>query len=90
MFSPFVAFCETMMMSVEASRVISLRMAMMLQGDASLNEMQLMVSEKVEAFSRAATDMACGISYSAVCNNFRTAIAANETRLLALSQAPNQ
>ena len=86
--SPFVAAAETYAMGLEALSVINHRMALIVQGgNGATHEVNLMVCEKVDAFSQMFTDVALGASYSAICANFRAAIAANECRLTQLKAA---
>ena len=86
--SLFVSGIESALMTIEASNVISMRLQMFCKGDAqALRESELMLSEKVEAFARAGSDIMAGASNSMIRDNFRTAIRANEARLIALRVA---
>ena len=83
--SVFVSGIESALMAIEAGNVIALRLQMMVKGDAAAQlETELMISEKMEAFTQAARDMATGAPSAVIQNNFRTLIRANEARLSAL------
>jgi hypothetical protein len=84
----FVTSMETALMTIEASNVISLRLQMLCRGDlAAAREAELMLSEKLAAFTRAGTEVLCGISADVTRNNLRSVIQANEARLLDLRRA---
>jgi hypothetical protein len=83
--SLFVSSIENALMILEAGNVISIRLQMFCKGDAqALRESELMVSEKMAAFTRAGFDMMAGASNAIIRENFRAAIQANEARLKAL------
>jgi hypothetical protein len=86
--SLFVSTIENTLMTLEASNVISMRLQMFCKGDAqALRESELMVSEKMNAFTRAGFDIMAGASNAMIRNNFRAAIQANEARLSRLRGA---
>jgi hypothetical protein len=81
----FVTSIETALMTIEAGNVIALRLQMICRGDlAAAREAELMVSEKLTAFTQAGTDVLSGISTDVIRNNMRSVIRANEMRLLGL------
>ena len=83
--SLFVSSIENSLMALEASNVIAMRLQMFCKGDAqALRESELMLSEKIDAFTQAGFDMAAGASTTLICKNFRAAIQANEARLRTL------
>jgi hypothetical protein len=56
--SLFVSSIESAMMTLEATNVIAMRLQMFCKGDAqALRESELMVSEKLDAFTRAGFDI---------------------------------
>lgn len=78
----FLAAMETALSTIEATSVITLRMQILLQGGkAAEAEVELMVTEKMMAFTQAASDIAGGASHAEVSANFRSAIRANYHRL---------
>lgn len=82
--STFVAFTEASLLSLEASRVVALRMqVMMLGGTAAWNEADLMVREKTKAFGRAFIDLSTGSSQASVCSDLRAVVKDNFERLSA-------
>jgi hypothetical protein len=84
----FVTSMETALMAIEAGNVISLRSQMLCRGDlAAAREAEMMISEKLTAFTQAGTDVLSGISTDVIRNNLRSAIQANEMRLLGLRRA---
>jgi hypothetical protein len=84
----FVAAMETALMTMEAGNVISLRLQMISRADAAAaKEAELMLSEKIAAFSQAGADALSGVSSDVIRNNLRAAIRANEARLLTLRSA---
>jgi hypothetical protein len=84
----FVTTLETALMAIEAGNVISLRLQMLSRGDlAAVREAELMLSEKIVAFTQAGTDMMSGISSEVIRNNLRASIRANEARLRGLRLA---
>jgi hypothetical protein len=86
--SLFVSSIESAMMTLEATNVIAMRLQMFCKGDAqALRESELMVSEKLDAFTRAGFDILTDASNDMIRENFRTAIQANEARLSAMRLA---
>jgi hypothetical protein len=83
--SAVVSAIEASLITIEACNVIAMRTRMIARGDeAGRREAELMIAEKVGAFTRAGFDIAAGVSNTAICDNFRAAIQANERRLMAL------
>jgi hypothetical protein len=83
--SLFISSIENSLMALEASNVIAMRLQMFCKGDAqALRESELMLSEKIDAFTRAGFDIAARASNTMIRKNFRAAIQANEARLSAL------
>jgi hypothetical protein len=88
LFSLIVSGMECALMTLEATNVVAMRVQMIAKGDlAGQREAELMVSEKIEAFAQAGTDILAGVSNAVVLNNFRAVIQANELRLSALRLA---
>jgi hypothetical protein len=84
----FVTAMETALMTIEAGNVISMRLQMLCRGDlAAAREAELMLSEKLAAFTQAGTDVLSGISTDVIRKNLRCVIQANEVRLLDLRRA---
>jgi len=84
MLSAFVAAMETALSTLEATSVITMRMQILLQGGkAAEAEAELMVAEKLRAFTQAGSDLASGASHTKVSEDFRSAIRANYDRLSA-------
>jgi 2-iminoacetate synthase ThiH len=84
----FVTSMETALMAIEAGNVISLRLQMLSRGDlAAAREAELMVSEKIAAFTKAGADVMSGVSAEVIRNNLRSAIRANAVRLSGLRHA---
>ena len=84
----FVTSLETAIMAIEASNVISLRLQMLSRGDrAAAQEAELMITEKIAAFTKAGADVMSGKSADVIRNNLRASIRANEARLLNLRGA---
>jgi hypothetical protein len=73
---------STMMLTVESSCVIGLRVTKMARGGwEAYNEVVLVVSEKVDAAIEAHTTMLTGGSAALVVNRFREHVASNQKRL---------
>jgi hypothetical protein len=68
-------------LTTEAFRVIELRLRMMALGNATADEMILMVTEKFEALQHAGRALARGGSPSVVVDNYNRIVAANVVRL---------
>lgn len=82
--SPFVMMTETALLSMEASRVIALRMQIfMLGGVAAMEEAELMFEEKTKAFGKAFADLSGGASQSDVRAEIRAVVQSNIQRLTA-------
>jgi hypothetical protein len=80
--STLVAMTEASLLSLEASRVVALRMqVMMLGGKAAWNEADLMLREKAEAFGQAFIDLSTGSSQASVYSNLRAVVKHNYERL---------
>jgi hypothetical protein len=80
--STFVAAMETVLSTIEATSVITLRMQMLLRGGkAAEAEAELMVTEKMRAFTQATWDIARGSSLAQVYEDYLSAIRANYDRL---------
>lgn len=81
--SIFVMMIETALMSVEASRVIALRMQVFANGGAEAwHEADLMIHEKTLAFNKALDDLRNGSSQSSVRSDIRAVVQANIRRLV--------
>jgi hypothetical protein len=76
-------FCySTMMLGLESGHVIGLRMLKLTCGGSdALNEMQLMVREKVNAALETGADLRAGASAHSVVDRYRQHVAANAERL---------
>ena len=73
---------STMMLTVESSCVIGLRVTKMARGGLeAYNEAVLMVSEKVDAAREAHTTMLTGGSAALIINRYREHVASNQKRL---------
>jgi hypothetical protein len=82
-------FSEAMMLSIEAQRVIRLRLATIAQGGNTVGpEMRLMVVEKILALADAARMLAGGRSVRAVLLFYRSKVQANERRLTVRTKRP--
>ena len=66
---------------VEASRVIDMRLRMMALGNATPDEMLLMVTEKIDAAGYAGQMLLEGGNLALVIDNYRNIVAANVERL---------
>jgi hypothetical protein len=83
--STFVAAMEAALSTIEATSVITWRMQIFLQGGkAAEAEAELMVAEKMRAFTQAASDIVGGASLAHVHANFQSDIRANYDRLSAM------
>jgi hypothetical protein len=73
-----------MMLAVESSGVIALRMMRLtLGGSGALHETHLMISEKLDAAFEAAANLRAGASADDVIHRYRQHVAANALRLAA-------
>jgi hypothetical protein len=70
-----------MTLLAEASRVIDLRLRLLSEGQASPDEMLLMVTEKIEAMQHAGWILLRGGNAGLVIDNYRRIVAANVKRL---------
>ena len=79
MFFPFHA---TMMLGLESSNVIGLRMLKLAYGGTdAVTEMQLMVREKIHATLESSANLMAGASAHSVVDRYRQHVAANARRL---------
>jgi hypothetical protein len=82
MFFPFYA---TMMLGLESSNVIGLRMIKLTRGGSdAVNEMHLMIEEKVNAAFESGTNLMAGASPRSIVDRYRQHVAANAERLSAV------
>jgi hypothetical protein len=73
---------DTMLLALEAQRVIALRTAAMTAGGARAQaEMERMVIEKVRASVRVGAMLTAGKSQQSIVRHYRTRVRANERRL---------
>jgi hypothetical protein len=73
---------DSMLLGLEAQRVIALRTAAMAAGGARAQaEMQRMVSEKVTAVVKAGAMLTAGKSQQSIVRHYRSRVRANERRL---------
>jgi len=78
----FFPFCSTLMLGLESANVIRLRMLKLTRGGSeALNEMHLMIGEKVNAAFESGTNLMAGASADSVVNRYRQHVAANAERL---------
>jgi hypothetical protein len=70
-----------MTLLTEAARVIEIRLRMMALGEATPDEMLLMVTEKIKALEHASGTMIRGGDLVLVVDNYRKIVAANVARL---------
>ena len=79
MFFPWYA---ATLLAIESNGVIGLRLLKLAEGGtAAIDEVQLMVSEKLGATIEAGTSLMLGVSTSEVVDRIREHVAANATRL---------
>jgi hypothetical protein len=79
MFSPFYS---TIMLGFESGNVIGLRMMKLTYGGSdAVNEMHLMMGEKVKAMFETGANLMAGGSAGSVVDRFRQHVAANAERL---------
>ena len=75
-------FLSSMMLAIEAQRVIEMRLIRMAWGGAEAQfEAQLMITEKVDAAIEAAGTLMSGGSMETVVARYREHVAGNDTRL---------
>jgi hypothetical protein len=78
------------MLAVESNGVIALRMMkLMLGGSGALDEVHLMVSEKVDAALEATANLMAGASGEDVIRRYRQHVAANVVRLRVKRDVPS-
>ena len=78
----FFPFYSTMMLGLESGNVIGLRMLKSSCGDSdALNEMHLMMGEKVDAVFEMGANLLAGGSADSVVDQYRQHVAANAKRL---------
>jgi hypothetical protein len=79
MFGPWIT---VVMLALESSEVIGLRVAKLAQGGSEArNEAHLLVNEKIVAVFDAGMRLVCGATTSHVIDGFREQVAANALRL---------
>ena len=75
-------FIPLMMLSVESSGVVALRMIKLMSGDGdAFNEARLMISEKVDAALEATASLMAGASGNEIVHRYRQHVAVNAKRL---------
>jgi hypothetical protein len=75
-------FYSTMMLGLESGNVIGLRMLKITRGGSdALNEMHLMIEEKVNAAYESGANLMAGASANSVVDRYRQHVAANAERL---------
>jgi hypothetical protein len=75
-------FYSSMMLGLESSNVIGLRMLKLARGGGdALSEVHLMVGEKVNAAFESSTNLMAGASVHSVVDRYREHVAANAERL---------
>ena len=72
---------STMALMAEAMRVIELRLRLMAFGRSTLDEISLMVTEKLDALEQAKSVIVRGGDPSLIIDNYRKIVAANVARL---------
>jgi hypothetical protein len=78
----FFPFYSTMMLGLESGNVIGLRMLKLTSGGSgAVNEMHLMVREKVNAALESGANLMAGASANSVVERYRQHVAANAERL---------
>jgi hypothetical protein len=78
----FVPFYSATMLAFESCGVVGLRIAMLMTGSRECEaEMQLMVSEKIDAMFEAAANLVAGGTAASVVDRYREHVAANAARL---------
>ena len=71
-----------MMLAVESSGVVSLRMMKLMSGDRdALREAELMISEKIDAAFEAGASLMAGASGDQIIHRYRQHVAVNAQRL---------
>jgi hypothetical protein len=78
----FFPFHSTIVLGLESGNVIGLRMLKLTRGGSdALNEMQLMIGEKVNAAFESSANLMAGASADSVVDRYRQHVAANAERL---------
>jgi hypothetical protein len=78
----FFPYYSTMMLGLESGNVIGLRILKLSRGDSdALNEMHLMMGEKVDAAFESVARLMGGASAATVVDRYRQHVAANAARL---------
>ena len=78
----FFPFYSTMMLGLETGNVIGLRMLKLSSGGSdAINELHLMVGEKVNAMVETSANLIAGGSAGSVIDRYRQHVAANAKRL---------
>jgi len=78
----FFPFHSAMMLGLESGNVIGLRMIKLTcGGSAALNEVHMMISEKVDAAFEMGANVMAGASADSVVDRYRQHVAANAKRL---------
>ena len=78
----FFPFYSTMMLGLESGNVVRLRMLKLTRGGSSaLNEIHLMIGEKVNAAFESSANLMAGASADSVVDRYRQHVAANAKRL---------
>ena len=72
---------STMALMAEATRVIELRLRLMALSRSTLDEISLMVTEKLDALEQAKSVIVRGGDPSLIIDNYRKIVAANVARL---------
>jgi hypothetical protein len=82
MFGPWLELAaDTALLAIEAQSVIAMRLAQIAMGRGTPAEAQLMVTEKMLAFSEAVALVAAGASTHRVVRGYRRKVRANAKRL---------
>jgi len=78
----FFSLYSTMMLGLESSHVIGLRMLKLTSGGSdAFNEMHLMIGEKVDVAFESGVNVMAGASAEKVIGRYRQHVAANAARL---------
>ena len=78
----FFPFHSTMMLGLESGNVIGLRILKLTRGGSdALNEVNMMISEKVDAAFEMSANVLAGASAHSVVDRYRQHVAANAERL---------
>ena len=83
----FFPFYSTMMLGLESGNVIGLRLLKLAGGGReALNELHLMVGEKVNAAFESGANLMAGASADSIVDRYRQHVAANAERLRSVRQ----